>query len=543
MPDIMKELSLTLSARVFDKESRVFYSQASLPLLGWTLVFVYLVFHLVTLTKIQDVYGDEPAVVQTSLTLLKTGRVGSYSGREVFSPPFAFLTNAFPYAIRPFVYRFYGLFIRFFGHSLATARFASWLAGAIGVIFLYALALRFLGSVGGLASLIVFLSDHILGMSLHICREELPLFAAQSLVGILWAWAFTKNSFWGAFLAGIGAGLAPGLHTNAILLTPALGAMTLLMHNSSKEWVRSAYVLSLGMVCGLTVWIISCPWDEFLLGWKIWGGYWGYGMPILSGQSLLTMIGAEISRYLHPPVFPQSAPSAVYSWALRAEYAVIGLSMALAVWRARKDRTEAVLVTGLLTVIFGMSLIVARKYAGYSLLTLPWMAFLVGRAVSRVETQMKTSGSNTQTRLWRGSIVAIGALLLFLGTKAVTAQAMNPLPYIRVCHDLEKQIPAGSKVLGPGQFWLSLPERDWRDSNFLIFEKWLTNSSRHVGPALDRLRPDFIVADDALNRLLAHYAQHSPQHTFSLVARVEDQEPGKALLILKVRPSNPPPPQ
>lgn len=497
-------------------------------------MIIYLTFHLVALTKIQDVYGDEAAVMQTSLTLLKTGQVGSYSGREVFSPPFAFLTNAFPYAIRPFVYRYYGLFIRFFGHSLATARFASWLAGAIGIILLYALALRFLGSDGGLASLIVLLSDPILGTSLHICREELPLFAAQALVGVLWAWAFSKNAFWVAVLAGLGAGLAPGLHTNAILLTPALGAMSLLMHDSSKGWVRTVSGLSLGLVCGLTVWILSCPWDEFILGWKIWGGYWGYGMPILSGQSLLSMLGSEISRYLHPSAIPQSVPTAAYALALQAEYTVVGLSLVLALWHTRKERVEAVLVTGLLTAIFGMSLIVARKYAGYSLLTLPWMALLVGRAVSRHDAQMTTAGANARTRVWHGGLATTGVVFLFLGTKAVTAQAMHPLPYIRVCHDLERWIPAGSRVLGPGQFWLNLPGRDWRDSNFLIFEKWLTNSSRHVGPALDRIRPDFIVVDDALNRLLGHYAQRGSHHTFALVARVKDQEPGKELLLLKV---------
>jgi 4-amino-4-deoxy-L-arabinose transferase-like glycosyltransferase len=503
----VKDLFATFRPRLFNKEVQVSFFQFSLPLLGWTLVFVYLAYHLMTLTKIQDVYGDEAAVMQTSLTLLKTGQVGSYSGREVFSPPFTFLTNAFPYAIRPFVYRYYGLFIRFFGHSLATARFASWLAGAIGVIFLYALALRFMGSVGGLASLIVLLSDPILGTSLHICREELPLFAAQALVGVLWARAFTKNSFWVAVLAGLGAGLAPGLHTNAILLTPALGAMSLLMHDSSKGWVRAVSGLSLGLVCGLTVWVISCPWDEFILGWKIWGGYWGYGMPILSGQSLLSMLGAEIARYLHPSAIPQSVPTATYAWALHTEYAVVGLSLVLAIWHARKERVEAVLVTGLLTVIFGMSLIVARKYAGYSLLTLPWMALLVGLAVSRHKEWMTTACSKERARFWRGGLAMVGIVLLLLGTKAVTAQAMNPLPYIRVCQDLEHWIPAGSRVLGPGQFWLNLPGRDWRDSNFLIFEKWLTNSSRHVGPALDRIRPDFIVVDDALNRLLGHYAQ------------------------------------
>lgn len=95
---------------------------------------LYLSFHLATLTKIQDVYGDEPAVMQTSLTVAKTGQVGSYSGREVFSPTFSFLTNAFPYAIRPFVSHYYALFIRLFGPSLATARFAPCLAGEIGIV-------------------------------------------------------------------------------------------------------------------------------------------------------------------------------------------------------------------------------------------------------------------------------------------------------------------------------------------------------------------------------------------------------------------------
>jgi hypothetical protein len=89
-------------------------------------------------------------------------------------------------------------------------------------------------------------------------------------------------------------------------------------------------------------------------------------------------------------------------------------------------------------------------------------------------------------------------------------------------------------VLGPGQFWLNLPGRDWRDSNFLIFEKWLTNSSRHVGPALDRLRPDFIVVDGALNRLMTSYVQYGPHHSFFLMDRIQDQEPGKELLVLQV---------
>lgn len=472
--------------------------------------------------------------MQTSLTLLKTGQVGSDSGRDVFSPPFAFLTNAFPYAIRPFVYRYYGFFIRFFGHSLATARFASWLAGGIGIILLYALALRFLGSLGGFAALLILLSDPILGTSLHICREELPLFAAQALVGVLWTWAFAKNSLWGGLLAGMGAGLAPGFHTNGILLTPALGAMALVMYESPKGWARVATGFGVGLLGGLTVWIFSCSWDEFILGWKTWGGYWGYGMPILSGQSLLTMIGAEISRYLHPLPIPQSLPSISYTLSLQVEYAVVGFCLIVALRRARKDPVDAVMVTGLLTVIFGMSLIVARKYAGYSLLTLPWMAFLVGHTVSLLQKAGGDAGSRRRRKYGLGSFATATIVFLFFGTKAVIDQFRDPLPYLRICRQLEQRIPPGSRVLGPGQFWLNLPGCDWRDSNFLVFEKWLTNSSRHVGPALDRLRPDFIVVDGALNRLMTSYVQYGPHHSFFLMDRIQDQEPGKELLVLQV---------
>jgi hypothetical protein len=297
------------------------------------------------------------------------------------------------------------------------------------------------------------------------------------------------------------------------------------------DWL-AAYLFGLSPAPGTNLF-----WDG-----KYGGAIGGYGMPILSGQSLMTMLGAEISRYFHPLAIPQSVPTAFYAWALHAEYFVIGLSLAMAIWFARKERMAAVLVTGLFTVIFGMALIVARKYAGYSLLTLPWMAFLVGHAVSKIDGQFTPIGSIARRRIWRGSLAATGVLLLFMGTKAVIAQGMNPLPYVRVCHELDRIIPVGSRVLGPGQFWLSLPGRDYRDSNFLIFEKWLTNSSLHVGPALDRVQPDFIIVDEALNRLLVHYAQHGSHHTFSLVSRVQNQEPGKELLVLKVRSTQEKPP-
>ncbi|MBK8871465.1 MAG: glycosyltransferase family 39 protein [Elusimicrobia bacterium] len=517
----------------FDRQRRTCLSTGGI--FGWLLLVVYLTFHLITLTTIQDVYGDEPAAMQTALTLVKSDQVGSYSGRDVFSPSFQFLTNAFPYAIRPFVSHYYGSFIRLFGPSLTVARFASWLAGAAGLIFLYILALRLCGPTGGLAALFVLMADPILGSCLHICREETLLLAAQSIVGLLWIYAITKNSFWISLLAGGVAGLTPGIHTNGILLAPALCAMTLIMHESSKGWRRAVAGLGLGLVCGLTLWVISCPWDEFLLGWKIWGGYWGYGLPILSRRSFLSIIGAEAIRYIHPPSIPQSVPTPYYAGTLQVEYALVALSLGFALWRSKRQRVEAVLVTGIFTVFFGMSLLVARKYAGYSLLTLPWMALLVGRAIS---------GDGIGTgRLGRSGMIAAGCALLFFGTKAVTDQAADPLPYVRTCGDLERFIPVGSRVLGPGQFWLGLPGRDWRDSNFLTFEKWLTHSTRHVGPALDRLRPEYVVVDGQLNSLLQHYVQRGALHEFSLLSRVEDQEIGKELFVLHVRPKKSGPPK
>jgi 4-amino-4-deoxy-L-arabinose transferase-like glycosyltransferase len=211
-----------------------------LTIFGWTLLIIYLSFHLVTLTKIQDVYGDEPADMQTAWTLLKTGQVGSYSGRDVLSPSFRFLTNAFPYHLRPFVSHYYGLFIRLFGLSLTTARFTSWCSIALGMVILYALSLRLFGPLGGLASLTLLLADPILGTCIHICREEAPLFAATVLVLSLWHWAFTRESFWLGFLAGCGASLSSGIHPNGILLIPALGAMALVAHRSSAGWNRTA---------------------------------------------------------------------------------------------------------------------------------------------------------------------------------------------------------------------------------------------------------------------------------------------------------------
>lgn len=501
---------------------------------GWILLTIYLTFHLITLTTIQDVYGDEPAAMQTALTLVKSGQVGSYSGRDVFSPSFQFLTNAFPYAIRPFSSHYFGFFIRFFGPSLTAARFASWLAGATGIIILYILALRLCGAAGGLAALFILMADPILGSCLHICREETLLLAVQSVVGLLWIYSITKNSFWISFLAGGVAGLAPGIHTNGILLTPALCAMTLIMHDSSEGWKRAVAGLGLGLLCGLTLWVISCPWDEFLLGWKMWGGYWGYGLPILSGRSFLSIIGAEAIRYIHPPLIPQSVPTPFYARTLQVEYALVALSLSLALWRSRQKRVEAVLVTGLFTVSFGMALIVARKYAGYSLITLPWMALIVGRAISGFAL-----GTN---RLGRTGLILAGCVMLFFGTKAVTDQAASPLPYIRTCRDMERFIPVGSRILGPGQFWLGMQGRDWRDSNYLIFEYWLTHSSRHVGPALDRILPKYVVVDAPLNRLLRDYVQREPFHEFSLLARIEDQEIGKELFVLQVHPKNQGPP-
>jgi hypothetical protein len=510
-----------------------------LTIFGWTLLIIYLSFHLVTLTKIQDVYGDEPADMQTAWTLLKTGQVGSYSGRDVLSPSFRFLTNAFPYHLRPFVSHYYGLFIRLFGLSLTTARFTSWCSIALGMVILYALSLRLFGPLGGLASLTLLLADPILGTCIHICREEAPLFAATVLVLSLWHWAFTRESFWLGFLAGCGASLSSGIHPNGILLIPALGAMALVAHRSSAGWNRTAGGGALGAACGLTLWAIACPWDEFLLGWKIWGGYWGYRLPILSGQPLLSCLASEMNRYFFPLVIPQSVPSTYFGGALRLEYAVVAASLGVAFWKARKERIDACLLTGLLTLIVGMSLIVARKYAGYTLLVLPWMSLLVGRAAANLNEAMGRGIAQLKTWVWRGGLAVIGGGAIFLGTNAVMAQAANPLPYLQTCRDLSHWIPIGSKVLGPGQFWLELKNRDWRDSNFLIFEKWMTNSSRHLGPAIDRIRPDYLVADYALIRLLATTGPNDFPHQLALVGRVKDQDPKKELIVLKVRYSIP----
>ncbi|MBI4396625.1 MAG: hypothetical protein HY548_05990 [Elusimicrobia bacterium] len=170
---------------------------------------------------------------------------------------------------------------------------------------------------------------------------------------------------------------------------------------------------------------------------------------------------------------------------------------------------------------------------------IPFWGLAIGRAAQEGFACFASSaGSRRRSMIFAWGILT--ALFVVTGINGFSYQARQfsrPLGYSTICEEIGKHVPKGSRALGPGQFWLGLRGLDWRDSNMLIFERWLTNSSSHVPDALARTEADYLLADRQLigvmNRLKPKDAKRLRPLEF--IAEIPGETKDESYALFKVK--------
>ncbi|MBI4396626.1 MAG: hypothetical protein HY548_05995 [Elusimicrobia bacterium] len=60
----------------------------------------------------------------------------------------------------------------------------------------------------------------------------------------------------------------------------------------------------------------------YAVGWKLWQGFWGYQMPVLSGDAA-GLFQNEVLRYVYPKAANYTMETAFFRWAARGEYVLV----------------------------------------------------------------------------------------------------------------------------------------------------------------------------------------------------------------------------
>ncbi len=497
------------------------------------LLVFWLTLNFLTLTRFPTVFIDEAENANHAWNLAHAGvcRFSLYD--EVYPRTLAFLREAWPPVIRPFFVYPLALWVKAMGFSLFKARAFNVMAGALALAFLYVVGVRLGGARRGLYAALLAGSSFLFLYSAHTIRPEMLLAVLAIASYGLWVKAVEDQLLWAFVLAGFLCGMAPGIHTNGLALTPVFWVLWLFIGK-----VHGKYAWFAGWLTGTILFSVSADWERFLPGQQALF-FKEFTTPPLFQESgnFFRVFLLERERYAGGWIFHQW-PSAA---ALRAVHLLQCLVWLAAVFwgaaRGTERRSISAATTALLLVVV-YALLIGQKAANYLTVLIPFFSLaLAGVLIDIGPRQSKRA------------FVVMGFIAIWICAGAAqTARASLYQPHWnRLQSRLQAIIPAGARVAGPQEFWLALPDRDYRDVGVVLWHRMLLGES-NVWKAFDRWMPEYVMVDQPLAKRLATYARLpgaprmlEPTHLFPwpheiLLMAATGAAYGDAVLLLRFRP-------
>lgn len=445
-------------------------------LLGWIL------FQAGTLTRFPHVNWDENMEANHSWNLATTGHSVYSLYDDVYPAGFSFSRHSTPNLIRPFFNGAESLFFRWFGLGIVPSRAMSLAAGALTLLLVYFVAAAAAGPAAGTVAL-VFLSTRLIFLqgTREARPEALLTLAAMACAALFLDWQ--KHGYRvNAFLAGILTAVIPGIHTNGIALTVAFGVMALAELSKAERRFGVALWFG-GFAVGALFFLTLTNWHDFLVGWKMFGGYFAYQPPAGGGISgLLGSVWSERGRF-----FPQgligSEPVAPWvSWVVGVD-ALLLLAAVIVVLKDGRRDALATLAAVVFIMQFCFAFFVTTKNPNYSLVTYALAAPVVGGAIVRISK-----------RFARAAIAV--AVLTGLAAGVYAFQKISDRPsYAKLIADLRAPLRPEDRVVGAQTFWLGLHDIAYRDQGGLLYHRWLLGERRNFTRALSTFRPSVLIVD------------------------------------------------
>lgn len=455
------------------------------------------------LDRFPIVSQDEPWILSPGYKLFSRGLYGS----DLFAGLYAMETHYMEFL--PLMSIVQGGVARLIGVGVWQLRYAPVALGLLTLALTFALARRLADAmVGVLAmSLLIFwqwrpAGGPVLGSGLplldvaRIARYDIlvaPL-VLSALLAYVWARrARGAEQVWYAHLSGWLAGLAGATHVYGLLwgglIFGIFGFEALIETRSSAPRRALAFGVSLGAIwLGLALWPVLY-WDDFQNQQRLNGQYFDVFNPMFYLNNLLR----EPQRY--GLGWRESLTwSRIGFWVL-----MLGMPMALlwlgqrAVrqhdWRARLLIGPAVLIPLI------SAALMQHKLFNYLISLAPIWALILGWSALQ---WFRAAG-----RLGRVAGVAMLALLVGQGGWAILQlhQRASQLPSPQSFFvELRRAVPPNQRILGTHDYWLALPDHDYRSYAIPIYlaDAALNPAPITFGEALTQLAPEIVLLDSRM---------------------------------------------
>lgn len=421
---------------------------------------------------------------------------------DLFAPDLYALRDAFVEVTRPVHDAWVGVFVALH-RRYETARASSWLAGLLGITFLFLFARHLWGPKVALATAVALLATPVFWVGSVLVRPETLVLAMSALM----IWALTlKPHPWTDFGIGLVGGLAVGAHPNVI---PFFGGMVLLdwMLHPGSRGVGRVLRLAAGFAAGFLLVFGMIHMERFRLSRQTFQ-YEFAKPPIFSAfQPWAWIRGTWVTLtqgptyYFDPQLVPGWTKSLVFYWV-----AVIMAGLRLLWLPHTEARGIQALWAGLGVTLFGLVLLVSRQEVLYVLTLQPFLAPLLGRALAPASKPEKILPRLLQGFTLLASIASLVSFVLFVNRYQDLCKAPA-----KILNEFRQIVPDDSlRVAGPNVFWYAQKHVAFRDLGAFTISRYYTRGAWNAREWLGRWRPQVIVLDAAFRRNFLKNAEAGP---------------------------------
>lgn len=405
------------------------------------------------------------------------------------------LRQAWPVVIRPFFVQPLALFIRVAGFGLEKARLFSFLICLLTLMLLGWTAWRWAGEKAAWVSTFVLALYFPFLYSAHSIRPEMLLTFFGLCSFCVTLHAIQKGEAAWAALAGILAGLSPGVHTNGIVIAFSVLGLFLL----ERQW-RASLLAFLGMGLGLVLFGLAADWERFIPGYMALFFQEFTRPPLLMHHgNPLPILLSETARYFGLWIMGDWQGGAVFARVLAAEHlffiaVVIAGCLRPGPWRPAA-RFAALLM-------LGYACVVGQKATNYLSVIGPYFAMSVAGwfLASHPKINSKIIDRSEAYRLglaWAGRGILFTSLIATI-LFSVGVARYRPA-YSKLCQTLASQMEPGARVAGPQELWIGLSSYDYRDLGALMWHRLLL-AEKNLWSPLERWRPTYVIVDRGMAR-------------------------------------------
>lgn len=450
-------------------------------------------------------HPDEGWILSPGYKLLTHGSFGTslfagYYGAEQhlfdFMPLFAIVQGlaALVLGITSFTVRFTNLGLGMVLLALVYALAREWFNRRVGIVAV-ALNLMWVWGTGFSPSNPIFIP---LMSTARIARYDV----LAAVLSVAACWTFIRGvrttdlRFFG--VTGFLLGLACLTHLYCVFWLPVFGGV-LALHRirggRSFLW-REAMVLGAGFLMPCLMWF-----GYMLLNWNDYVGQArenAHSFDFLNVQFYLHNLRSEAARYIQVSFFsnPLSYPGLIIAF---VTLPMAWFSLARQALR-RHDPARLVLLLATALIPLSFALFIDRKFRYYLIAFVPLQTILMAWYLHQLADAPKFA-----LRLFAAFLLvaALGTGVVELTRMHYFAQSRRPIDsYLRQVEDLT---PPGTRILGPVEYWLAFPKRDYRAFNLVEYLTLPLTYEKPLEPldAFAVVAPEVVLLDARYNFLFA----------------------------------------